>query len=162
MAIQPTNKYLMRDYRLILGTNDAPQMIDTENPITPVAVINNNLPTPSSNQSMLKYTLSKGTSTDTTVQVSTATSNKNVYMIGFNSLRSGADTTFAIVDDDTGAIGLGDAATNTLFYVTGVSSTSYFIFPLPIKCNRGIRLRATSGVTTNPAINVLYIEEEIF
>jgi len=159
--IQPTDKYIMQDYRASLGTNDAPQMINTENPITPVAVINNGLRTPKSNQSIKLYSLSKGAGTDSTVQISTVSSSKRVFILGYTSLRQGVDTTFTVKDLSSGAgIGIADADTDTFLFMTGIGHLTHYNFPIPLECKQGIRLRAVSSGATLPIIVIHFMEED--
>lgn len=159
--IQPTNKYFMEDYRRVLGTNDAPQMIDTQNPIIPVALINNGLPKPLTSQQIKLKSFNKGASHTSDNQIATVNANMRVYYLGY--YHTGLLDSFVIEDSISGTAVLTDGDTNILAeWQNGAGATNIndFVFlPLPIEVKQGIRLSIGTNAGGSSHITVIYIEE---
>lgn len=159
MGIIPTDKYIMEDYRRALGTNDAPQMINTEREITPVAVINGGLPRPNAKQRIKHYNYYN--SGDNTVQIASVTANLKIFYLGA-VIGEGGGTAIIITDTNTGVINVADANITNLHYTSSASASpgDYKFLPLPVQCNTGIRLRVSSGVASTSVI-IYYLEEDV-
>jgi len=161
--IVPTDKYLMADYREILGTPDAPQMIDTENPIIPVALVNNGLPRPNSKQEIKKYNVSK-INTTVDVQVATASSTKRLFYIGAHVRVDALGVNTCVVFDATSGTGSCSDA-NTDLLVPGVVAntilSTLYTMNLPIECKKGIRVSIIAAAGQNVSVDVFYMEESL-
>jgi len=167
--IQPTNKYLMADYRSQLGTNDAPQMIDTEIPLAPVVMINRGLPTASASQRLRWAELAVG-NVSTQYQIATASSTLKVYLVAVTSTTLGAASTpFRVFDAISGA-GPNPAANTMvqdqsagLIYMSSpavAGSFSKVALPISVQVQNGIRL-VGGGAGQAAEVIVYWLEETL-
>lgn len=167
MGVLPISKFIAEDYRQTLGTNDAPSFIDTETPIIPVAVVNQQLPKPNSKQK-LKYGFACITAAATTLQIATRTATTKIYFLGFDAYSGNATSqTFVIYDATSGT---GPSFSNNTIYTDESGLLADFTFasasatlinhlPLPVELKQGLRI--TGGATSSCYFVFWYIEEQI-
>lgn len=150
--INPIDKGIAQDYRNTMFTSGAPQNIDTDIAVIPVAVINQGLPKPTSKQLMYKYNF---VNTTADAQVITRGSNQRVYYLGCQ-INMGAGCTTVIFDGTSGTGAQTNGDTVTLIRMDGAVQMGYFP-PLPIECVNGIRISVTAAA--NARITVFYVVE---
>jgi hypothetical protein len=166
--IQPINRTVANDYRQALGVADAPQMIDTEIPITPVLLVNNSFPKPSTSQKLKYFTVGIHTAL-TSYQIATASSTTKIYFIGIKVINGGAVALNPAVFDGTSGNSPAIAANTTYADGAGLlanpicpatnGTQDETILPLPVQVNNGIRL--TMGGAAQAGVVIIYYIEEI-
>lgn len=159
--ITPVKSSVQRDFRVELGTQACPAAFDDSTPLTPVALIAGNigLPKPRSNQ-ILKHQRYVITGAQTT-QVATASSTLKVSLIGalFITNSTASAGSMQIYDDTSGSE---SDASQIIQYNNPAGATNYSLFfPLPIECNKGIRLRADTPAPGASIILPIWLEEDI-
>lgn len=147
---QPINKYLANDYRVVIGTDDAPATIDPKNAIIPVVDIQKGFPKPNSKQTYkTKAFNNNGVGYNT---ISSVDSNKDVYLVAIAV--SGVNGGYINVGDGTDSAV--DSTNGSTTHFIQIASAGLYDFPLPIKCNVALGIY---GSVINQGFVVHYIEE---
>jgi len=165
----PIDKYLAQDYRATLKTFDAPQNIETKNPIIPVVDIQKGFPKPNARQ-ILHYTfISIGTSA-TSFQVATVMPNKKIYFLGMS-----INVTAAVATNISGFDAISGTGPSTSANTAYLDELGFFAYlftgatlgelretkpQLPIEVKFGIRCVAGGAGQSGLAI-VTWIEEQV-
>lgn len=166
---QPINKGLANDYRTTLGVSDAPSFIETEIPVTPVAVINNGLPRPSSNQKFRYVTINTGVDLRQ-FQVSTASSTTRIYYLGYCLATTAAVAqVWEIFDATSGAnpaLADNTAYNDNLGNIQKISipaalTTLVNYLPLPLEVKNGIRVQQNAAVGADAILIIFFLEESV-
>jgi hypothetical protein len=166
MVVFPIDKYLAQDYRNTLRTSDAPQNIETDNPVLPVIDIQKGLPQPNSKQ-RLRYKFVNWTTTNTDYQIATPSSIKNIYYLGMYYVNTAATaSTGAVWDGSTGSTPSSSANTSydeLMLDYSRLGATDgafqYKMLPFPTKCSFGIR--ANFGVAAGSGFAIIWYIEEL-
>jgi len=163
MVVFPIDKYLAQDYRNTLRTSDAPQNIETDNPIIPMIDVQKGFPKPNSKQTYKTFFSTQAAAGTFNKQIATPTSNTLIYFVGievgYPSNTTGPD--MALLDSTTQNTFPVENDTNVLAMRRTNTPEGYDKFPpLPLKVNNGIRLYSSTGVA-GYAVVVHYIEEVI-
>lgn len=161
--IQPIRKSVMSDYRYSMGTADCPQFLDTEQPITPVAVVNQGLPIPKASQEVKTIFYSKTSTAQ--VQVSTVSSNQRVWLLGWELTSNGTTSASDIwlFDATSGTPTVADGSLLIKGRIlSGVSVEKRHMYPLPIEFKSGLRIDINcAGATPENRLIIYYCEESL-
>ncbi len=162
----PIDKYLAQDYRNTLRTFEAPQNIDTKNPVIPVIDIQKGFPKPNAKQTLKTYDLLRQNAASGDTQIATSSSTLKIYFVGALYNANGTNYTQAsqstIQDSTSGTPGTSLGATNNMGTFIGNANTMISLFPsLPRECIYGIRASVVAPTTGNTILTIYYIEEII-
>lgn len=163
--VEPVDKNIANDYRKTMGTSGSPSFIDSDLPITPVAIINNGLPVQSTKQRLKTATVQEGTTGQTTI--ATATAKMNIYFLGVHyRIQGTGGFSMQIYDATSGASpALSTTPRSDHFiifagnFAAAADGGTHFL-PMPIKANTGIRVQ-TALTTGNPEYTIYYLEEDV-
>lgn len=162
LAIVPINKYLSNDYRTVLRVPDSPQDINTEIPVTPVVVVNNGLPRPTTSQRIRTYTFTGTGASTTYAQIATPSATTKIYFLGVVTILGGVGCVFSVYDATTGAPSTttGGTANFVRYQNIGATSNEATFTPLPVECVTGLRAEDISGGSVNLSV-IYYLEETV-
>lgn len=158
----PIGKYISQDYRDTLQVPDAPQNINPDIPILPVAVVNNGLPRPQANQTIYTYYKSY-TAADNNTLI-TKGNDERLYLLGVAIINNStvASSVFAIFDGSSGAK---PASPNALIKYTAITlaaiNNSFVSFPIPIEFQIAIRTDCSTPTPGTVEFVLYYMVEKI-
>lgn len=150
-----------------MGTHDAPQDIETKNPVIPTApiTVGKGFPTPKANQ-ILRVYYSKNTNADVNTAIATPSPTRKYYFVGTIMTSDGgsANSNDTQVNDSTTSGFINTAgSTEVLVQKTIKNATvldANIFVPFPVEIQRELRIHlGSNGAGGTKYIVVYYLEE---